>query len=319
MKASPWDNGSKEPCPRTQRSGHGRIRTEDRLIRCEALALRDALTGRKKFSGWAENVSGRKKEFRLLIFCFLPSHSLIIDSPLAPANDFFPFQRFDPDCPCLCQEILENKDEFSSLRSQSVYRWQAMVSGRYLGWTGGDGWTTNVFFLQDINVAEKNARSQRKSITLCHQFDDQTRRPTATLVLWIRTWFCLFLYFLCQFLHFSFSPCACVNPISSFLLLPLLLVYRTWHRCTDASVPVCNPSPFSVRMRQSDPFTSSTSPLTCFTVPGTGAPMPVVSVPVCNSFPPHPVLCFAEEVHEGETSCSIKSFFSGLFWMQMMI
>ena len=23
MKASPWDNGSKEPCPRTQRSGHG--------------------------------------------------------------------------------------------------------------------------------------------------------------------------------------------------------------------------------------------------------------------------------------------------------
>ena len=33
MKASPWDNGSKEPCPRTQRSGHDRIRTEDRLIR----------------------------------------------------------------------------------------------------------------------------------------------------------------------------------------------------------------------------------------------------------------------------------------------
>ena len=33
MKASPWDNGSKDPCPRTQRSGHGRIRTEDRLIR----------------------------------------------------------------------------------------------------------------------------------------------------------------------------------------------------------------------------------------------------------------------------------------------
>ena len=33
MKASSWDNGSKEPCPRTQRSGHGRIRTEDRLIR----------------------------------------------------------------------------------------------------------------------------------------------------------------------------------------------------------------------------------------------------------------------------------------------
>ena len=33
VKASPWDNGSKEPCPRTQRSGHGRIRTEDRLIR----------------------------------------------------------------------------------------------------------------------------------------------------------------------------------------------------------------------------------------------------------------------------------------------
>ena len=33
MKASPWDNGSKEPCPRTQRSGHSRIRTEDRLIR----------------------------------------------------------------------------------------------------------------------------------------------------------------------------------------------------------------------------------------------------------------------------------------------
>ena len=32
------------------------------------------------------------------------------------------------------------------------------------------------------------------------------------------------LYFLCQLLHFSFSPCACVNPISSFLLLPLLLV-----------------------------------------------------------------------------------------------
>ena len=44
------------------------------------------------------------------------------------------------------------------------------------------------------------------------------------LVLWIRTSFCLFLYFLCQFLHFSFSPCAYVNPISSFLLLPLLLV-----------------------------------------------------------------------------------------------
>ena len=35
MKASPWDNGSKEPCPRTQRSGHGRIRTEDRLIRTD--------------------------------------------------------------------------------------------------------------------------------------------------------------------------------------------------------------------------------------------------------------------------------------------
>ena len=33
VKASPWDNGSKEPCPRTQRSGRGRIRTEDRLIR----------------------------------------------------------------------------------------------------------------------------------------------------------------------------------------------------------------------------------------------------------------------------------------------
>ena len=33
VKASPWENGSKEPCPRTQRSGHGRIRTEDRLIR----------------------------------------------------------------------------------------------------------------------------------------------------------------------------------------------------------------------------------------------------------------------------------------------
>ena len=31
MKASPWDNGSKEPCPRTQPSGHGRIRTEDRF------------------------------------------------------------------------------------------------------------------------------------------------------------------------------------------------------------------------------------------------------------------------------------------------
>ena len=44
------------------------------------------------------------------------------------------------------------------------------------------------------------------------------------LLLWIQTWFCLFLYYLCQFLHFSFSPCACVNPISSFLLLPLLLV-----------------------------------------------------------------------------------------------
>ena len=31
-KASPWDNGSKEPCPRIRRSGHGRpgIRTEDR-------------------------------------------------------------------------------------------------------------------------------------------------------------------------------------------------------------------------------------------------------------------------------------------------
>ena len=26
MKASPWDNGSKKLCPRTQRSGHGRIR-----------------------------------------------------------------------------------------------------------------------------------------------------------------------------------------------------------------------------------------------------------------------------------------------------
>ena len=42
MKASPWDNGSKEPCPRTQRSDHGRIRTEDRLIRsptpCNRLA-----------------------------------------------------------------------------------------------------------------------------------------------------------------------------------------------------------------------------------------------------------------------------------------
>ena len=33
MKASPWDNRTKEPCPRTQRSGHGRIRTEDHLIR----------------------------------------------------------------------------------------------------------------------------------------------------------------------------------------------------------------------------------------------------------------------------------------------
>ena len=43
-------------------------------------------------------------------------------------------------------------------------------------------------------------------------------------VLWIRTWFCLFLYFLCQFPLFSFSPCACINLISSFLLLPLLLV-----------------------------------------------------------------------------------------------
>ena len=29
MKVSPWDNGSKELCPRIQRSGHGRIRTED--------------------------------------------------------------------------------------------------------------------------------------------------------------------------------------------------------------------------------------------------------------------------------------------------
>ena len=44
------------------------------------------------------------------------------------------------------------------------------------------------------------------------------------LVLWTQTWFCQFLciYFLCQFLHFLFSPCACVNLISSFLLLPLL-------------------------------------------------------------------------------------------------
>ena len=44
------------------------------------------------------------------------------------------------------------------------------------------------------------------------------------LVLWIQTWFCLFLYFLCQFLHFSFSPCACVNPISLFHPLSLLLL-----------------------------------------------------------------------------------------------
>ena len=33
VKASPWDNGSKELCPRTQRSGNDRIRTEDRLVR----------------------------------------------------------------------------------------------------------------------------------------------------------------------------------------------------------------------------------------------------------------------------------------------
>ena len=103
---------------------------------------------------------------------------------------------------------------------------------------------------------------------------------------------------------------------------------------------------FPLRMRQSNPFISSASPLTSFTVPGTGALMPrhryvtpppstcacvnpipslllpppppplpvlpylatahrclVVSVPVCNSFPLHSVLYFAEEAREGETSC----------------
>ena len=50
--------------------------------------------------------------------------------------------------------------------------------------------------------------------------DDDLVHPSAVNSMW----FCLFLYFLCQFLHFPFSPCACVNPISSFLLLPLLLV-----------------------------------------------------------------------------------------------
>ena len=116
---------------------------------------------------------------------------------------------------------------------------------------------------------------------------------------------------------------------------------------------------FPVRMRQSYLFISSTSPLTSFTLPGTGALMPqyryvtsppfvcmrqsdpfpsstpppplpvlpylapghrclVVSVPVCNSFPPHSVLCFA--AREGKTSCLylIKSFSPGLFWMSLM-
>ena len=47
----------------------------------------------------------------------------------------------------------------------------------------------------------------------------------------------------------------------------------------------------------------------------------IVSVPVCNSFPPRSVLSFAEEAGEDETSCLylIKSFFSGFFfWMPMM-
>ena len=100
---------------------------------------------------------------------------------------------------------------------------------------------------------------------------------------------------------------------------------------------------FPLHMRQSNPFICSTSPLTSFTVPGTGAPMPRyqyvtpsssllllahasirslhffyfpsylfyrtwhrgtdVSVPVCNPLPPHSALCFAEEAREGETSC----------------
>ena len=85
-----------------------------------------------------------------------------------------------------------------------------------------------------------------------------------------------FLYFIMS----SPSPCACVNPIPSLLLLlplPVLPYLAPGHRCL------------------------------------------VVSVPVCNSFPPHPVLCFAEEAREGETSCSIKSFFHRSFLDAMMI
>ena len=44
VKASPWDNGSKEPCPRTQRSGHGRIRTEDRRFDPKSDAVNELAT-----------------------------------------------------------------------------------------------------------------------------------------------------------------------------------------------------------------------------------------------------------------------------------
>ena len=65
------------------------------------------------------------------------------------------------------------------------------------------------------------------------------------------------------------------------------------------------PPPFSVRMRQFDPFTSSTPPPPLLVLPylAPGHRCLVVSVPVCNSFPPPSVLCFAEDAREGETSC----------------
>ena len=52
------------------------------------------------------------------------------------------------------------------------------------------------------------------------------------------------------------SPCACVNPIPSLLLLPPYLFYRTWHRGTDVSlsryryVTPALPTLFSVLLRK---------------------------------------------------------------------
>ena len=63
------------------------------------------------------------------------------------------------------------------------------------------------------------------------------------------------------------------------------------------------PPPFSVRMRQFDPFTSSTYPSPVLPYVAPGHRCLVVSVPVCNSFPPHSVLLLRKPVRAKRPVC----------------